>query len=52
MVLSGAVRIQFETGESIVLKRQESADFNSGIGPVYLSLGKADAQVVVVMTQR
>ena len=52
MVLSGAVRIQFETGESIVLKRQESAYFDSGVGHVYLSLGKSDAQVVVVMAQR
>ncbi|HEY2926322.1 helix-turn-helix domain-containing protein [Piscinibacter sp.] len=52
MVLSGAVRIAFETGESIVLKRQESAYFDSGVGHVYLSLGKSDAQVVVVMAQR
>jgi transcriptional regulator with XRE-family HTH domain len=52
MVLSGAVRIQFETGEAIVLKRQESAYFDSGVGHVYLSLGKSDAQVVVVMAQR
>jgi transcriptional regulator with XRE-family HTH domain len=52
MVLSGAVRIHFETGESIVLKRQESAYFDSGVGHVYLSTSKADAQVVVVMAER
>lgn len=52
MVLSGAVRIHFETGESIMLKRQESAYFDSGVGHIYLSIGKADAQVVVVMAER
>lgn len=50
MVLSGRVRIHFETGEVIELARQESAYFDSGVGHVYLSTGKADAQVVVVMT--
>lgn len=48
MVLSGAVRIHFETGESIVLKRQESAYFDSAVGHIYLSVSKADAQVVVM----
>jgi len=52
MVLSGRVRIRFETGESIELARHESAYFDSGIGHVYLSMGKADAQVVVVMSAR
>ena len=51
MVLSGRVRICFETGEAIELARQESAYFDSGVGHVYLSTSKADAQVVVVMTQ-
>lgn len=52
MVLSGRVRIHFETGEAIELARQESAYFDSGVGHVYLSTSKADAQVVVVMTDR
>jgi transcriptional regulator with XRE-family HTH domain len=52
MVLSGAVRIHFETGESVLLKRQESAYFDSGVGHIYLSIGKADAQVLVVMSER
>jgi len=52
MVLSGAVRIHFETGESIELKRQESAYFDSGVGHIYLSVSKADAQVIVVMAER
>jgi transcriptional regulator with XRE-family HTH domain len=52
MVLSGRVRIHFETGEAIELARQESAYFDSGIGHVYLSTSKADAQVVVVMSER
>jgi transcriptional regulator with XRE-family HTH domain len=50
MVLSGTVRIAFETGESVQLKRSESVYFNSGIGHMYLSVGKADAQIVVVMS--
>jgi transcriptional regulator with XRE-family HTH domain len=52
MVLSGRVRILFETGEAIELARRESAYFDSGVGHVYLSTGKADAQVVVVMSER
>jgi transcriptional regulator with XRE-family HTH domain len=52
MVLSGAVRIQFESGETVLLKRLESAYFDSGIGHLYLSIGKADAQVLVVMAER
>jgi len=52
MVLSGKVRILFETGDAIELGRRESAYFDSGVGHVYLSTGKADAQVVVVMSQR
>ena len=50
MVLSGSVRIQFETGESIALKRQESAYFDSGVGHVYLSTGRRPAELVVVMS--
>lgn len=52
MVLSGRVRIHFETGAAIDLARQESAYFDSGVGHVYLSTSKADAHVVVVMTDR
>jgi transcriptional regulator with XRE-family HTH domain len=50
MVLSGSVRIRFETGESIALKRLESAYFDSGVGHVYLSTSKQPAQLVVVMS--
>lgn len=49
MVLSGAVRIEFETGEAMLLKRQESAYFDSGVGHVYLSVGRGDAEILVVM---
>ena len=52
MVLSGKVRILFETGETIELARRESAYFDSAVGHVYLSTGKGDAQVVVVMSER
>lgn len=51
MVLSGSVRIHFETGEVIALKRSESAYFDSGVGHIYLSTAKADAQVLVVMAE-
>lgn len=52
MVLSGSVRIRFETGELIDLKRHESAYFDSGTGHIYLSTGAGDAQVIVVMSER
>jgi quercetin dioxygenase-like cupin family protein len=48
MVLSGRVKIQFESGESIELKAHESAYFNSSVGHIYLSVGRGDAQIVVV----
>lgn len=48
MVLSGSVKIEFETGEAIELKRNESAYFNSGVGHIYLSVGRGDAQIIVV----
>lgn len=51
MVKSGRVRIHFETGELIELGRHESAYFDSGIGHIYLSLGRTDAQVLVVMSE-
>jgi mannose-6-phosphate isomerase-like protein (cupin superfamily) len=51
MVLSGSVRIQFETGEAIALKRQESAYFDSGVGHIYLSTGRGEARVLVVMSE-
>ena len=50
-VLSGRVRIEFETGEIIEVGRHESAYFDSGIGHIYLSLGRTDAQVLVVMSE-
>ncbi|HVL75840.1 MAG TPA: XRE family transcriptional regulator [Noviherbaspirillum sp.] len=52
MVLSGTVRIEFETGESITLKRHESAYFNSSIGHIYLSVGRGNAEVVAVCTDK
>jgi transcriptional regulator with XRE-family HTH domain len=51
MVLAGSVRIAFETGESIRLKRHETAYFDSGVGHVYLSTGRSPAEIVVVMSQ-
>ena len=50
MVLSGSVKIEFETGEAVELKRNESAYFNSGVGHIYLSVGRGYAQIIVVCT--
>ena len=50
VVLSGRVRIQFETGDSISIGCRETAYFNSGIGHIYLAESEADAEVMVVMT--
>jgi transcriptional regulator with XRE-family HTH domain len=51
LVLSGSVRIHFETGEQVELKAQESAYFDSGVGHVYLTTSRADARVLVVMSE-
>lgn len=51
IVLAGRVRIYFETGEIIELGRHESAYFDSGIGHIYLSLGRTEGQVLVVMSE-
>lgn len=48
IVLSGKVRIQFESGDSVDLSRHETAYFDSGVGHVYLSLSRKPAQVLVV----
>lgn len=50
-VLSGRVRIEFESGEIVEVGRHESAYFDSGVGHIYLSLGRTDAQVLVVMSE-
>lgn len=47
-VLSGAIRIVFETGEAISLKRNEAAYFDSSVGHVYLSTSKDPARVLAV----
>ncbi|MBC3489054.1 XRE family transcriptional regulator [Pseudomonas kermanshahensis] len=54
LVLSGRVRIEFETGEAVSIGPQETAYFNSQVGHIYLSESEdgADAQVMVVMTDR
>lgn len=50
IVLSGAIAIQFETGETLFLDTHESAYFDSGIGHIYLSTSDEDAKVVAVCT--
>lgn len=49
MVLSGSVCIRFENGQQIVLRRHESAYFDSSVGHMYLSRGRGEATVVVAM---
>jgi transcriptional regulator with XRE-family HTH domain len=48
IVLSGQVRIQFEDGSSVMLRRNESAYFDSGVGHMYLSVGRTPARVIAV----
>lgn len=50
VVLSGKVRICFESGENLTLNKHESAYFDSGQGHIYLSLSARDAEIMVVMT--
>ncbi|QVM98424.1 helix-turn-helix transcriptional regulator [Pseudomonas sp. SORT22] len=54
LVLSGRVRIVFETGEAVSIGPQETAYFNSNVGHIYLSETEdgGDAHVMVVMTDR
>ena len=54
MVLSGRVRIEFETGEAVSIGPQETAYFDSQVGHIYLSESEdgGDAHVMVVMTDR
>lgn len=49
-VLSGAIRLVFENGEEIHLKRNEVAYFDSSVGHVYLSTSKTPARVLAVCT--
>lgn len=48
-VLAGRLRIEFEDGRALALSRGESAYFDSGVAHVYLSTGRSDAEVLVVM---
>ncbi|MNG12225.1 Cupin domain protein [compost metagenome] len=54
LVLSGRVRIEFETGETVSIGSQETAYFNSNVGHIYLSESEdgGAAHVMVVMTDR
>lgn len=49
MVLSGSVCIRFENGEQMLLKRHESAYFDSSVGHMYLARGRGEATVIVAM---
>lgn len=47
-VLTGSVRIVFESGNTISLKKNEAAYFDSSIGHVYLSSSTSPARVLAV----
>lgn len=49
VVLSGKIRLCFESGEHLTLSKHESAYFDSGQGHIYLSLSARDAEIMVVM---
>lgn len=51
LVLRGRVRIEFEQGEPVELGPRQSAYFDSGIGHRYLSIGRGDAELLVVMSE-
>ena len=51
-VLSGAVTILFENGDTISLKRNEAAYFDSTIGHVYLTASRTPARVLAVCSDR
>jgi transcriptional regulator with XRE-family HTH domain len=50
IVLSGKVRVCFETGDEVRLRRGESLYFDSGIGHRYLCVGRTGAEIVAVTT--
>lgn len=50
LVMSGTVQVCFETGEKVTLAKSESIYFNSSIGHVYLTIGRKDAHVLMVMS--
>jgi len=49
LVMSGSIRIAFETGESVTLATHEAAYFDSGVGHVYVSIGRNDAKILMLM---
>ena len=50
LALSGTVQVCFENGETVTVEATESVYFDSSVGHVYLSVGEAEAQVLIVMT--
>lgn len=51
-VLSGAIKILFEDGRSLELKKNEVAYFDSTIGHAYLARSRAPARVLVMCSDR
>lgn len=51
LVLRGRVRIEFEHGAAVSLRARQSAYFDSGIGHRYVSVGRGEAELLVVMSE-
>lgn len=51
LVLTGALKVCFETGEHVDLQAGESLYFDSGRGHVYLSMSEEDAYILMVMSR-
>lgn len=51
LVLRGRVRIEFEHGAVVSLRARQSAYFDSGIGHRYVSVGRGEAELLVVMSE-
>lgn len=52
VVIKGSVKIVFENGTVLTLKKNDTAYFDSSVGHVYLNAGKTPAQVLAVCTHR
>lgn len=51
LVLRGQVRIEFEHGAVVSLRSRQSAYFDSGVGHRYVSVGRGEAELLVVMSE-
>lgn len=50
LVITGKLKVVFENGEILELEKDQGAYFDSSVGHVYLSTGRKEAEVLMVMT--